>query len=129
MDDNRWNQLVIDIEGDDIELMVEACEHLQNEAEISDVSRLVKLLEYESFVVREAAAWPLAILGDATVIPELFTAYQRGFEDGHDNDGFSAALAGMAELHPQPVRQMLLELKNSTNPDFKKYPNWLLEFC
>lgn len=129
MNDSRWHQLVNNIEGEDINLMVEACEHLQNEAEMSDVSRLVELLEHDSFVVREAAAWPLAILGDVTVIPELFTAYQRGFGEGHDNDGLSAALAAMAELHPEPVRQSLLELIKSTNLAYQKYAKWLLEFC
>jgi hypothetical protein len=129
MDDARWHKLIKDIEGDDIELMVEACECLQKEAEMSDVPRLVKLLERESFVVREAAAWPLADLGDVTVLPEMFKAYQRGFNDGHDNDGFSAALADMAELYPQKVRQTLLSLKNSNDPDFQEFANWLLEFC
>jgi hypothetical protein len=129
MKDSRWHQLVADIEGDDIELMVEACEHLQKEAEVSDVSRLVKLLEHESFVVREAAAWPLALLGDATVIPELFVAYERGFAEGHDNDGFSSALAEMTTLHREPVRRALIELKYSTNLNFREYANWLLDFC
>ncbi len=129
MNDNRWHQLVNDIKGEDIVLMVEACENLQKEAEATDVPRLLELLNHESFVVREAASWPLAIIGDTTVIPELFTAYQRGLDEGHDNDGFSTALIELVELHAQPARQKLLELKESPNTNFQKYANWLLEFC
>jgi len=58
MEDDRWRQLIVDIEGDDVERMVEACEQLQNEAEPSDIPRLLTLLRHDSFVVREAAVWP-----------------------------------------------------------------------
>lgn len=129
MNDNRWNQLVTDIEGYDVELMVEAGEHLRNEAEVTDVPKLLELLQHESFVVREAASWPLAIVGGSAVLPEMFIAFQRGFDEGFDNDGFSAALIGLVELHPSSSREKLLELKNSPNPIFQKNAEWLLEFC
>lgn len=129
MNDNRWHQLVNDIEGEDIELMVEACENLQKEAEATDVSRLLKLLNHESFVVREAASWPLAIVGGPAVLSELFLAFQRGFDEGLDNDGFTTALIELVELHPIKSREKLLELKNSPNRIIQENADWLLEFC
>ena len=129
MNDNRWHQLVTDIEGDDIELMVEACEHLQNEAEATDVPRLLELLKHESFVVREAASWPLAIVGGPAALSELFLAFQRGFDEGLDNDGFTTALIELVELHPIKSREKLLELKNSPNRLIQENADWLLGFC
>ncbi|MEQ1922512.1 MAG: HEAT repeat domain-containing protein [Pyrinomonadaceae bacterium] len=129
MDDNRWIQLIADIQGDNIEAMVEACDHLQNEAEPSDVPRLLQLLQHESFVVREAASWPLAIVGGSAVLPELFTALQRGYGEGLDNDGLQTALVELVQLHPEDSREKLLELKNSSNQIFQEYADWLLEFC
>src|SRR5438874_4040341 len=115
MDDQRWHQLVTEIKGDDIELMVEACEYLQKEAEVTDVPRLLDLLKHESFVVREAASWPLSIVGGSAVLPELFTALQRGYDEGLDNDGFGTAVVELVELNPVESREKLLELENSQN--------------
>jgi|SRR5687768_13482113 len=128
MNDSRWQQLIATIKGDDVEAMVLACEALYKEADTSDVPRLLQLLENEDFVVREAAAWPLASVGGPEVLPELFLAYQRGFDDGHDNDGFTTALIELVELHPNDSRQKLLELKVSSNPIIQKYAEWLLQF-
>ncbi len=129
MEDDRWRQLVTEIQGDDIELMVEACDLLQNEAEAPDIPRLLELLQHESSVVREAAAWPLAIVGGPVVLPELFSAFQRGYDEGLDNDGFTTALIELVQLHPDNSRKKLLDLRNSSNKAFQKYAVWLLEFC
>jgi len=128
MDDSRWQQLITTIKGDDIEAMVLASEVLYREADGSDVPRLLELLEDEDFVVREAAAWPLASVGGPDVLPELFLAYQRGFDDNHDNDGFTTALIELVELHSTDSRQKLLTLKESSNPIIQKYAEWLLQF-
>jgi hypothetical protein len=48
----RWKQLIKDIEGEDIELMVEASEQLRNESTAEDVARLLELLRHPDFVVR-----------------------------------------------------------------------------
>jgi hypothetical protein len=59
----------------------------------------------------------------------LFVAYQRGIDEGHDNDGFTTALIELVEMHSQDSRQRLIELKSTANPVFQKYSDWLLEFC
>ncbi|MEP7213748.1 MAG: HEAT repeat domain-containing protein [Acidobacteriota bacterium] len=129
MNDTKWHQLIESIQGDDIERMVEASEHLYKEAEDSDVPRLLKLLEDDSFVVREAAAWPLASVGGADALPALFLAYKRGFDEGLDNDGFTTALIELVELNRGSCSSRLVELQGSSNPDFRRYATWLLEFC
>lgn len=129
MKDERWSHLIDLIQGDNIESMVEACEDLYKEAEISDISRLVELLAHKDFVVREAAAWPLASIAGPSVLPELFRAYRRGFDEGHDNDGFTTALIELVELHPVDAREKLLDLAKSTDPIFQEYSGWLLGFC
>src|SRR6476660_6759778 len=125
----RWNQLVHDIKGDDIERMVESAELLMKESTAQDIPRLLELLTHTDFVVREAAAWPLSIVGGPEYLPQLFDAYQKGFDDGHDNDGFTAALIELIELHLDAGRSKLEELSASTNSNYKKHASWLLEFC
>jgi len=129
MDDLRWSQLVRDIEADDIERTVEACEALQKEAEESDVPRLLALLQNDNFVVREAAAWPLTVLSGPAVLDDLFDAYQRGFDEGLDNDSFTAALVELVNLNKTESCKSLLRLRESSIPHIRKYSEWLLEFC
>ena len=80
----------------ELDQMVAAARALQTEATPDDVPRLIDLLNDESFFVREAAAWPLSDLGQVEAFPQLLKAYQRGLVEGHDNDGFSAALISLA---------------------------------
>ena len=129
MEDDRWKQLVADIEGEDIEAMVDACERLSREAEPMDIPRLLELLKHDDFVVREASAWPLVRLGGPEVILQLFVAYQRGFDEGHDNDGFTGALIELAGLQPEQTRTKLLELAKEPENELKDHAEWLLGFC
>ena len=129
MDDLRWTELVRDIKGDNIERMVEASECLLNEAEESDVPRLLALLKSEDSVVRESAAWALALVGGPTVLLDLFDAYQRGLDEGFDNDGFTAALIELVSRKKADSRERLLQLCESPTPYIQKYAKWLLEFC
>jgi HEAT repeat protein len=129
MEITRWNQLVRDIEGEDVELMVEASEHLENESTEEDIPRLLELLLHPDFVVREAAAWALSVIGGPEYLPHLFDAYQKGFDRGHDNDGFTTALIQLIELHKEQARRKLNELIESPNPLYRKKAVWLSEFC
>lgn len=130
MNANDWDALVRDLRNiDDIDAAVAACERLHRDATEEDVPRLRALLNDGSFFVREAAAWPLSELAGAAAMPELFEAYQRGLDDGHDNDGFSAALIEMAIADPDGVRGMLLSLLSSDDSRMRENASWLLEFC
>ena len=102
MNDSDWAAHVRDLRNvDDVNVMVDAAQRLHRTATREDVPRLRSLLKDDSFFVREAAAWPLTELAGAAALPELFEAYQRGFDEGHDNDGFSAALIELVVADPR----------------------------
>jgi hypothetical protein len=105
MNDHDWEALVRDLRStDDIDVMVAAARRLHRTASPEDLPRLSELLRDESFFVREAAAWPLSELAGAAALPDLFEAYQRGVDEGHDADGFSAVLIELAAADPDGVR-------------------------
>ena len=101
----------------------------QNASTEEDVPQLVALLEDDSFYVREAAAWPLAELGRTEVLPQLLRAYQRGLDEGDDNDGFSAALIELASLHGPECQKALKVLTQDQDLTLRDHATWLLEFC
>ncbi len=109
-----WAALVRDLRNvDDVDAAVAACERLHREATEEDLPRLRELLKDSRFFVREAAAWPLSEIAGAAALPELFAAYQLGCDEGHDNDGFTAALIEMAAADPEAVRVVLNDLLQS----------------
>lgn len=114
---------------DDVSNAVAAATEMHTAASHEDVPRLVELLRNPSFFVREAAAWPLTELAGAAHLGELLHAYQRGLDEGHDNDGFSAALMDMAAADPPGVREALLPYLESADPELRGHAEWLLEFC
>ena len=130
MIDRNWDEIVEALHDlDDIDAAVRAAERLHRSATPDDVPRLLRLLQDESFFVREAAAWPLSELAGPQYLPELLQAYQRGFDQRHDNDGFSTTLIDMATSSPVAVREALQPLIDSTNESLRNNATWLLEFC
>ena len=106
MNDSEWMALVRDLRNVvvDVDVAVAASERLHRTATTEDMPRLRELLTDDSVFVREAAAWPLSELAGAAALPDLLVAYQRGFDEGHDNDGFSAALIELAAADPDRAR-------------------------
>lgn len=130
MDDRDWATLVQDLlNARDVDVAVAAAERLHRTATAEDLPRLRDLLKHDSFFVREAAAWPLSELAGAVALPELFQAFQRGFDEGHDNDGFSAALTELAAADPEGVRSVLETLAKSGDAAMRENAIWLMEFC
>lgn len=130
MDTSAWDALVAALESNDVEVAVAAASRLHSEASADDVTKLLDLLELgKDFFVREAAAWPLAELSGPTVLRELLVAYQRGFDEGHDNDGFTAALLEIPALHPAEARAALERLAVSETGPIREHAVWLMEFC
>ena len=130
MNATDWAALVQTLKNPtDVDAAVVAAQRLHREATKEDLPRLRELLADSSFFVREAAVWPLSELAGASAVPELFEAYQRGLDEGHDNDGFSAALIEMAEADPDNVRRVLTDLAQSGDPATRENAAWLLEFC
>ncbi|WP_140637476.1 hypothetical protein [Methylibium rhizosphaerae] len=129
MEEARWSTIVESLVSRDVDACVDAAARLHAEATVDDVPRLLELLQSDDFFVREAAAWPLAELAGASVLGQLFAAYQRGFDEGHDNDGFTAALLEIPALYPAQSRQTLQRLVESREEPAKGHAAWLLTFC
>ena len=129
MEATAWSTIVSALSDPTVSTCVEAAARLQAEAGSEDIPNLLVLLESDDFFVREAAAWPLAELAGPTVLPELLSAYQRGFDEGHDNDGFTAALLEIPAFHSKEARPSLERIVESTEEPMRGHAHWLLEFC
>jgi hypothetical protein len=129
MEATNWSAIVSGLIDPDIHVCVKAAERLQAETDMADVPNLLKLLESNDFFVREAAAWPLAELTCPKVLVQLLAAYQRGFDEGHDNDAFTAALLEIPALHSTEARLSLERVISSSEEPMRGHAAWLLEFC
>ena len=130
MNVSLWSEIVSALRSTDAATCVEAASRLNAQASAEDIPRLLLLLEEgEDFFIREAAAWPLAELAGPSVLPQLLNAYQRGFDEGHDNDGFSAALLEIPALFGLEAKQVIASLTESADENVKGHAKWLLEFC
>lgn len=129
MNTAEWDATIAELDALD-DRCVAAAARIHAEAAMEDVPRLLGLLEKaDNFFVREAAAWPLAELVGAQVLPALLRAYQLGIDEGHDNDGFTAALLEIPALHPGAARSALLEIAVDSDEAMRGHANWLLGFC
>lgn len=125
-----WTELISALAARDVDANVAAAERLQAEACVDDVPKLLALLkDGQDFFTREAAAWPLAELVGPSVLRELFVAYQKGFDEGHDNDGFTSALMEVAALFPVEAKAALLVIAETETGTVLDHAKWLLEFC
>jgi HEAT repeat protein len=130
MNDSEWHAISAALQGDSSpERALEAAASLQANATASDVPRLLTLLEDSSFFVREAAAWPLSDLGRVEVLPQLLETYQRGLDEGHDNDGFSAALIDLVEMNSAAAVPQLQTVVETGSAAARENATWLLTFC
>lgn len=128
--DPEWSALVRDLQQvADVDVMVAAASRLLSGSIEEDVPKLNILLQEDSAFVREAAAWPLTELTGVALLPALLPAFQRGIDDGHDNDGFATALIGMVEADSEKARSLLSELLASGDAAMRDNARWLLEFC
>lgn len=124
-----FSSLTEELHNKDVDTCVAAAGRLHKESETEDVPKLLELLQSNDFFVREAAAWPLAELSGVKFLPELFAAYQRGFDEGHDNDGFTAALLEIPAIFPNEAKQTLEKLAVAAEEPMRGHAKWLLEFC
>jgi HEAT repeat protein len=108
---------------------VAATRTLRETATLEDVPRLMQLLRDDDVCVREAAAWPVCELAGPAALPELLQALQRGFDDGHDNDGLQAALADLVYADRIEARNALTRLATSSDRATRENAAWLLEYC
>jgi hypothetical protein len=130
MNATEWEAITRDLRSDgDPQRGAAAAALLHRNATAEDVPRLRDLLGDDSFFVREAAAWPLTELAGVQFLPDLLRAYQRGLDEGYDNDGFTTALIDLAESDPVLVSNALASLASSSDADMRENAQWLLTFC
>jgi hypothetical protein len=123
-----WDTTIAELNALD-DRSVAAAGRLHAEATLEDLPKLLELLaSADNFFVREAAAWPLAELAGVQFLPELLRAYQLGFDEGHDNDGFTAALLEIPHIYPEAAIA-LNELIEVADEPMRGHAKWLLEFC
>jgi hypothetical protein len=117
--------------GDDVDAQLEAFDQLNASVTEQDLPVLTEAMKSETsnFWVRELLAEPICRLGGAKAISELMAALRRNFDEGHDNDGFQAFLADLAESDPIGVRAELEKLRKTANKAELEDIQWLLEFC
>ena len=126
----EWDKLIAAMRNfDESRLACAAAERLHKEASVQDVPNLLSLLHDSDAFVREAAAWPLSELAGLSVLRELIVAYQRGIDQGLDNDGFSAALVDLVEMSPSESAAILRDFASEPDAMMRKNAEWLLEFC
>jgi HEAT repeat protein len=93
MKQEEWDDLYRRLHNcDNLDVAVAAAQQLHKTATREDLPRLMELLNDEDFLVPEAAAWPVSELAGPSALEKLLVAYQRGLDQGHDNDGLTAAL-------------------------------------
>jgi hypothetical protein len=130
MTTGEWQQIEAALRNvDDIDAAVAAANKLQTQSAPEDVHRLRALLGDDDFFVREAAAWALSDLGCTDALPELLAAFQRGFDEGYDNDGFTTALSELVFANPIDSKLQLEVLMRGSNEAARDNVQWLLEFC
>lgn len=129
METAAWSEIVSGLSASSVDACVGAASRLHAEAGADDIPKLLHLLESDDFFIREAAAWPLAELAGPAVLTHLFAAYQRGFDEGHDNDGFTAALLEIPALFPEAARASLASIIATASEPMLGHAVWLLQFC
>src|SRR5438105_1449375 len=105
MTKREWQDIVEALRQPDANIAATAAGRLHKESSIDDLPRLRELLDDDDAFVREAAARPISELSGPSSLRELLPAYQRGLDEGHDNDGFTAALVDLATLDPVGCRE------------------------
>jgi len=131
MKDQEWNELIEALRGkDDVDRAITAARTLHTAATAEDLPRLMDLLNTDNnFFVRESAALPACALAGPAALPELLKALQRGFDEGHDHDGFQAALADLVQANRADARVVLTRLAISSDSATRENAAWLLEYC
>ena len=129
MTDQEWSDVLVELTSHDVDTAVKAAAKINDASTAADVPRLLGLLKSTDFFEREAAAWPLAELAGPDVLPQLLEAYQLGFEQGHDNDGFTAALLEIPVLHPELTPRALAKLIEQASEPMRSHAKWLQKFC
>jgi len=118
-------------DGSEIDETLAALGRLRAVATREDLPALLQALASaeNNFWTRELLAEPVADLGGAEHIEELFDALRKNFADGHDNDGLQHFLVEVAESDPARCRYELKRLLADERSPHHEHARWLLEHC
>jgi hypothetical protein len=129
MTEGEREDLVQALRQTDASIAAGAAERTHKRTSPEDLPRLLVLLNDDDVFLREAAAWPILELAGPSSLHHVLLAYQRGLDEGHDNDGFTAALIDLATVDPLGCREVLLRLTESQVATLRENAAWLLTFC
>ena len=129
MNEEEWANVLEALSQSDASVAATAAEQLHRQATAEDLHRLRQLLNEGDAFAREAAAWPISEIVGPSSLCELLIAYQRGLDEGLDNDGFTTALVELVAGDPLGCRDALLLLAQSESAALRENADWLLDFC
>ena len=114
-----------------VEQKLEAIERLKSVSTKDDLPQLITALKSEKndFWTRELLSEPISELGGSKYLIDLFEAFQKNFDEGHDNDSFSLNLTEIAYSEPVACKEKLLKQLNSAEFKHRNHAEWLLGFC
>ena len=115
----------------DVDGVLAAFSRLMENATPEDLPELLKAIRLpeNNFWTRELLSEPIAALGGASQLEPLFDAFEKGRNEGHDNDRFQAVLIGIAEADPEECRAALEALLTRDDFPHTDRAEWLLTFC
>jgi hypothetical protein len=122
-----WSQF----DEHDVDEKLEAFKRLKAVATSNDLPQLINAIgsERNDFWTRELLSDPIADLGGADYLAELFAAFEKNRGEGHDNDTFCHHLTEIAWADPIACKRKLQELMSVAGFAHKDAAQWLLEFC
>src|SRR5260370_36250402 len=122
MDKQDWDELIRVLrDTSNIDEAAAAATRLHKSATSEDLPRLMELLKDDDFFVREAAAWPVSELAGPAALEALLAAYQRGLDQGHDNDGVATALIELMAANRGSSQESLHGLVEAQNGDMRQH--------
>lgn len=127
--DSEFSSLIEVMKTGSPDQMAEGAGQLHSKSSQEDIPKLIEMLSYPDFFIREAASWPLSDMGVVEALPELLVALQRGFEEGHDNDGLQCAISDMAILNKEKTKAKLQQMRVGSDKSMLENIDWLLEYC
>ena len=125
------NEMWSSAAAQNVEQTLEAFDRVKQASTRADLPTLLNYMRSDTsdFWLRELLSEPICHFGGCEVLPELFDALQKGFDEGHDNDGFCHRLMEIAWEHPVACKQRLLALLSMPDYKHRQSAEWLLEFC
>lgn len=126
-----WDRIIADLHDiKNIDRAVGAYDALDKAADESWLPRLHELLATgRDFVVREAAAYPIARLEGLQALPQLLHALQLGEREGHDNDGLVALVSDLVWANPEEAAPMLVRMIGESSERRRSDAAWLWGFA